>query len=219
MTLDSAKVDLSKTFEVGQGYVALSRVKNIEGLQLLGLNSMALRVDPLILRIDEPIKKASQRATEKIESYSKKQLEKAHKNYIRGLGGLTSFVHIEEEKRQLRAEKLSKIDKSKPTHIKTKALLGNCKTIKEIAKTRGLTEGTIITHLAKLKDEDSNIDLEKFRPHIKHFKYIEEAVYALKRRNRPEDFSDDGKLRTKSIFNYLEQIISYDNIRFAMLFI
>jgi len=123
MTLDLAQIDLSKTFEVGQGYVALSRVKTIEGLQLLGLNSMALKVDPLILRIDKPIKKASQRAMEKIESYSQEELEKAHLNFIRGLGGLTSFIHIEEEKRQIRAEKLSKIEKSKPTHLKTKALI------------------------------------------------------------------------------------------------
>jgi len=218
MTLDSAQIDLSKTFEVGQGYVALSRVKNIEGLRLLGLNSMALRVDPLILRIDEPIKKASQRAIEKIESYSPKELEKAHLNFIRGLGGLTSFIHIKEERKQLRAEKLSQMDKSKPTHIKTKALIDSCETIKEIAKIRGLTEGTIINHLAKLK-EDYNVDLEKFRPNTKNFEEIEEAVYALKRKNRPEDFSDDGKLKIKSLFKYLDERISYDELRTAMLFI
>ena len=32
MTLDSAEIDLGKTFEVGQGYVALSRIKSIDGL-------------------------------------------------------------------------------------------------------------------------------------------------------------------------------------------
>jgi ATP-dependent exoDNAse (exonuclease V) alpha subunit len=88
MTLDSAQIDLSKTFEVGQGYVALSRIKHIEGLHLLGLNSMALSVDPLSLRIDEPIKKASIRATQKINSYTSKQLKKLHQNYIRRLGGV-----------------------------------------------------------------------------------------------------------------------------------
>lgn len=34
MSLDSAIIDLTKTFEYGQGYVALSRVSSLNGLQL-----------------------------------------------------------------------------------------------------------------------------------------------------------------------------------------
>jgi ATP-dependent exoDNAse (exonuclease V) alpha subunit len=66
MTLDSAEIDLSKTFEVGQGYVALSRVKSIEGLKLLGFNKKALEVNQLILKIDNRIKEASKRAEAEI---------------------------------------------------------------------------------------------------------------------------------------------------------
>ena len=122
MTLDSAEIDLGKTFEVGQGYVALSRIKSLEGLRLIGLNDMALRVEPLTLRIDEPIKKASVKASDEIESYSEDELEKAHQNYIQGLGGLTHFLQIEEEKKLLRAGKTSLVG-DLATHLKTKALL------------------------------------------------------------------------------------------------
>lgn len=44
MTLDAARIDLSRAFVAGMGYVALSRVKNLENLYLAGLNRMALQV-------------------------------------------------------------------------------------------------------------------------------------------------------------------------------
>jgi len=52
MTLDSAIVDLSDAFEYGQGYVAISRVKSLSGLFLLGLNKRALEVHPKIADFD-----------------------------------------------------------------------------------------------------------------------------------------------------------------------
>jgi ATP-dependent DNA helicase PIF1 len=66
MTLDAAEIDLTRTFEPGQGYVALSRIKSIDGLKLMGINDMALRVDPLILQIDDRMKAASKRAGENL---------------------------------------------------------------------------------------------------------------------------------------------------------
>ena len=219
MTLDAAEIDLSKTFEVGQGYVALSRIKSIEGLRLMGLNEMALKVDPLTLRIDEPIKKASLKSTEESETYSEEELDKSHTNYIKGLGGLTSFVQIEEEKKLIRSGKVSRMKDDVPTHLKTKALIESCSTLKEMAKSRGLTEGTIINHLAKVKEEDSSIDLNKFRPKMDNFDVIEEAVFTLKRKNVAEDFSDDGRLRLKPLFDALDAEVSYDELRMAMLFV
>lgn len=44
MTLDAARIDLTKAFVEGMGYVALSRVKNLDNLYLVGINRMALRV-------------------------------------------------------------------------------------------------------------------------------------------------------------------------------
>ena len=218
MTLDAAEIDLSKTFEVGQGYVALSRIKSIEGLRLMGLNEMALSVDPLILRIDEPIKKASQKASDEIDRYSEEELEKSHMNYIRSLGGLTSFVQIEEEKKLIRAGKTSKMKNDTPTHMKTKALMESCDTIKQIAKARSVTEGTIINHFSTLKKDDKNIDLSKFKPNGDFMKPIEEMIIKLKEENSRENFSDDGQLRLKPIFEALSGEVSYDDIRVTMLF-
>lgn len=52
MTLDAARIDLRKAFVEGMGYVALSRVKNVNNLYLTGINQMALRVSPEAQSID-----------------------------------------------------------------------------------------------------------------------------------------------------------------------
>ncbi|PIQ62062.1 MAG: hypothetical protein COV99_07285 [Bacteroidetes bacterium CG12_big_fil_rev_8_21_14_0_65_60_17] len=52
MSLGSAYMNLSRTFEFGQGYVALSRVRTLDGLYLAGINDQALRVHPHIVDVD-----------------------------------------------------------------------------------------------------------------------------------------------------------------------
>jgi hypothetical protein len=217
MTLDAAEIDLGKTFEVGQGYVALSRIKNIEGLRLIGLNSMALRVDPLILRIDEPIKRASQKSSEEIDNYTEEALEKDYLHYMRMLGGLTNFGHIENEKEQLLMVELS-MPLDNPTYLKTKALIKRCDSVREIAKSRSMAISTIWNHFATLKKEDKSINLKKFKPTGKKAKEIERAIRRLKKKKKPEDFKEDGGLKLKPIFDELKQKVSYDKIREVIFF-
>ncbi len=62
MTLDAARIDLSRAFVEGMGYVALSRVRGIKHLILDGLNGMALRVSPLAKQIDNQLRASSQQA-------------------------------------------------------------------------------------------------------------------------------------------------------------
>ncbi len=53
MSLDEAEVDLGRSFEPGMGYVALSRVRSLDGLVLRGINEMAMMVHPEVLIFDE----------------------------------------------------------------------------------------------------------------------------------------------------------------------
>jgi ATP-dependent DNA helicase PIF1 len=56
LSLDAAEMDLSACFEPGMGYVALSRVRTLNGLKLLGLNDLSLRVSERIIEFDRYIK-------------------------------------------------------------------------------------------------------------------------------------------------------------------
>lgn len=62
MTLDAAEIDLSGAFEEGMGYVALSRVRALAGIKLLGFNDIALRVSPEILLFDQNLQSLSKQA-------------------------------------------------------------------------------------------------------------------------------------------------------------
>ncbi len=59
MTLDAAEIDLSRAFTPGMGYVALSRVKNMSSIYLLGMNAMALRVSEEATAIEDMLQRSS----------------------------------------------------------------------------------------------------------------------------------------------------------------
>lgn len=69
MSLDSAEIDLSKSFTPGMGYVALSRVRSIEGLYLAGINRVALELHPLIFELDEFLRERSAEVAAKTDDY------------------------------------------------------------------------------------------------------------------------------------------------------
>ena len=56
MTLDSARIDLRKAFVPGMGYVALSRVRDLDNLYLTGINRMALQMSDEAYAIDERLR-------------------------------------------------------------------------------------------------------------------------------------------------------------------
>lgn len=53
MSLDAAEIDLSKSFDYGMGYVALSRVRRLSSIKLVGINENALKVNQEITEKDK----------------------------------------------------------------------------------------------------------------------------------------------------------------------
>jgi ATP-dependent DNA helicase PIF1 len=81
MSMDCAIMDLSSVFEYGQGYVALSRVKRLDGLYLLGCNQKALEVHPEILKQDKSFKENSLQVEKFFQQLSKEEIKQMHKNF------------------------------------------------------------------------------------------------------------------------------------------
>lgn len=74
MTLDGACIDLSKAFIEGQGYVALSRVKSLNGLYLLGINEKALMVDPQMIAFDKRLQDLSEKNERRLSITPKEKI-------------------------------------------------------------------------------------------------------------------------------------------------
>lgn len=87
MTLDAAAIDLSRVFTPGQGYVALSRLKSLSGLYLLGISNQALAINPDIVKLDGMLRQQSTDIVSHLESHSGKELESKQKNFVQSRGG------------------------------------------------------------------------------------------------------------------------------------
>ena len=87
MSLDSAEIDLSKTFAYGMGYVALSRVRTLAGIRLVGFAKDALNVDPAVLSLDVNLQKESAANDALFGKLSASAQEKLETEFILRAGG------------------------------------------------------------------------------------------------------------------------------------
>lgn len=151
MTLDAARIDLRRAFVEGMGYVALSRVKRLDSLSLLGINKTALKVSPDALAIDAHLQEKSAADYERL-----KHLEKA-----------ASTRKLEKPKKEKSssdwAQKVAKMRETHPNAFKPwkkehdESLLTlheDGKSLKEMATALGRHEGSIRARLKKHLGDD-----------------------------------------------------------------
>ncbi len=208
MTLDSAVMDLSKTFEKGQGYVALSRVKSLDGLQLIGLNTTALQVDGLALKADLRFQELS---NETEESIVIEDLEIKAKEFIKNSGGVLDKDEIRENCKNL--EKGKKVTK-KSTYLITKQLIDKGHSLEDIVIERDLTYGTVATHLIKIAALYPKTDLRNFKPDTKVLNKVKKARNQLVKEIGPGE-----RISLKPIFDLLKGELTYNEIKLALVFI
>lgn len=140
MSMDQAAMDLSRVFEHGQGYVALSRVRTLKGLHLLGWSEDAFSVHPEVGQVDASFGKLSESARGAFALLEDTgEREAMEHNFLRSMGGSIEVVGAPAKKAGTKAETLALVREGHDVH--------------EIAKLRGLTVGTICDHVEKLRAE------------------------------------------------------------------
>ena len=167
MTLDEAEIDLSQCFVPGQGYVALSRVRQLEGLYLRGFNHMAVTVDDRVAAADGKFRKRSNLAKERLAQLTADDLESRHKKFILLCSGSVKPI-----KRELKQVKQAKKD----TLGLTQELLEQGMTLKEVASKRHLTIRTVATHAEKLLLKGIPLSFDYLAPEKELLSVLREAV-------------------------------------------
>lgn len=204
MSLDAAHMDLSRAFEYGQGYVALSRVRTLSGVSLVGINERALQVHPAIAKQDVVFRSNSKEAGEAFTQIPAKEITEMHNNFVKASGG-----KLTPQKVTLRemAEK-RKGAKKGDSLAATLTLVQKKLPIEKIAAEKGVTLGTILTHIESLYI-DGKIGKSElavlFKNKQKAFPEIHKAFYKL------------GADKLKPIFEYFKGKVSYDDIKMARL--
>ncbi len=201
MSLDAMEVDLSKSFVKGMGYVALSRVRTLEGINLLGFNQMSFEVSPEVLKMDGEFRDKSTDAVEDLKAMSKEEILEKQKAWMKK-------IEPEEKVRIKKKEKEMK----KSTHEITLEMLEEQIPLKDIAKARGVKEETIISHIEDLKAERRCPDVDYLKRELKRSE-LEDIL---------EAFEHCETASLSPVYNYLlknKKKPSYLKIRIARLFL
>lgn len=206
MSLDAAEIDLSKAFVYGQGYVALSRVRTLAGLKMVGMSPTALRVDPKIVEYDVRFRDESESVEEAFSELEEDELIKMHKGFVAAGGGNYVSGPIDASTSRVK-ERIQK----ESTLAVTKRLLQEGKTIKDIVKERSIVESTVWSHLEKLVEAE-DLTLEDLGVLTKaHSSWKKDYEIIAKQ------FAELGTEYLKPIFEALNEKFDYQTIRLARL--
>ena len=168
MSLDYAEMDLANTFAYGMGYVALSRVKTLDGVRLVGFERRALLSDPKILEADKFFQKESSNNGILFDSLKNEEQEKMEQDFI------NRASTIGQEKKKSKNSNFSNVDKkysvenirqkypnaytpwSLDDDTKLRKLFKNKTTLRELQKIFGRQRGSINSRLIKLGLKEEN---------------------------------------------------------------
>ena len=214
MTLEAAEIDLSHTFEKGQGYVALSRLKSLNGLRLKGFNEQALELDSLAIKADRRFQELSDEAEANFENVD---LTAQHKAFIRHCGGTLNEVEIQRNEKKI-AKNAGKQSYATATLDETRELFEEGYEIADIATERGLTPATIINHLGRLHKEQG-LDISVAHPGEEVVEQVRKIYKRLTKRQNSEHFNDDGSIKLRPIVELTTPKMAYDQVRLALLFV
>jgi ATP-dependent DNA helicase PIF1 len=210
MSLDAAEIDLSRAFVFGQGYVALSRVRSLLGLKVLGMHGNALQVDPKVVGKDKQFHADSEQVEDTFIAMSEEELQILHTQFVVGCGGKLPAADtvIVAGKRAVK-ERVAKLSTLDETKNRIESGMG----IKAVAKERDIAPGTVIEHLEKLVEAGS-LSSDVLVTSIEEFDEVGTALCDIK-----DAIATHGDEKLKPLYEATNEQYSYELIRLVRAFV
>jgi hypothetical protein len=203
MSLDAVEVDLSKSFERGMGYVALSRVRSLQGLKILGLNENALLVRADVLDFDNGLRRQSNKHLAELLALSNEEKKSRQENFLYEIAP--------------QVDKHGRVKKVKVNTLdETRKMFEAGMNLNEIASFRGLKTETVLDHLENILANDPKLDLRPLENEMSQTKF--KKIY----RAFNDIYGDNRDLSLSPVMKSLggdSSGISYAELRLVRLFL
>ncbi|KKR45951.1 MAG: hypothetical protein A2W64_01250 [Candidatus Zambryskibacteria bacterium RIFCSPLOWO2_02_39_10] len=218
MSLDAMEVDLSNAFVRGMGYVALSRVRSLGGMKLLGFNEMSLQVDPEVLERDLEFRRMSDSARQDLAEMSRAEIAEIQKGYLKKIEPSSAERQLKNKAKLRQKEKQENQIAKKSTVEITSDMIAKEMPLAEIADARKVKPETIVSHIEDMVMADK---LEKTN-RCPDITYLKRELKRSEIDDILSAFAKAGTTTLSPVYNLLakqKKKPSYLKIRLARLFL
>ncbi len=172
-------------------------------------------VPPFVIFGDRTLHQMAYYFPSSLEAFSnlfgvgKQKLEAFGKEFLECIAAHVAEHGLEEKSVPEKTSRcLNDISSSISTTLEeTKTLLAQKFSVKEIAKHRGLSQGTIVQHIEKLVHASETLNIDHLKPNKERFQTIKKA------------FDAKGCSTLSPVYKHLEEKYEYDELRLVRLFL
>ncbi|NQU99572.1 MAG: RecQ family ATP-dependent DNA helicase, partial [Parcubacteria group bacterium] len=145
----------------------------------------------------------------KISGVGKEKLSQFGNKFLKVIVKFTKDNKLEEKtiSKSRTRTKSRAVRRTGSTYDETKKMILKQLSIMEVAKRRGITEGTVLGHFEKIINTGEHVDIEYLKPNKKRLKQIKKA------------FQESEQLNLSPVKGILGEEYSYDELRLARLFL